>query len=89
VFKTATVVDLLIDRAYRTTPRHVMKITKASSDMTHFDVIYHTSNQRTFPLYTKLFRFPNPFSLRAFGFPVRFAGLFASIIGPRIDALDW
>jgi hypothetical protein len=85
----ASVMDLLINREHRTTPVHFIKLTKACGNVCKFDLIFHTSNERTFPLYSKLLRFPNPFSLQAYGFPVRLAGLLSSMIGKRVDALDW
>lgn len=89
MLNVASVMDLLIDREHRTTPSNFMQITKASGAVANFDLVYHTSNDRTFQLYSKLFRFPNPFTLRAYGFPVRFAGVLTSIIGRRLDAIDW
>lgn len=89
VVNTASVMDMLIDREHRTTPANFIQITKATGNIENIDLIFHTSNERTFPLYSKLFRFPNPFSLRAYGFPVRIAGLFSSIFGRRFDAIDW
>ena len=88
VLAAASVMDLLIDRAHRTTPGNFMQITKATGKATGFDLIYHTSNEKTFPLYSKLLRFPNPFSLRAYGFPLRIAGVLASRIGRRLALLD-
>ncbi len=85
---TASVMDLLIDREHRTTPGNFIQITKATGDATGFDLIYHTSNEKTFPLYSKLLRFPRPFSLSAYGFPLRLAGPLASRIGRRIGLLD-
>lgn len=89
VFDAASVMDLLIDHSHRSTPVNFLNLTKASGNEAGFDLIYHTSNERTFPLYSKLLKFANPFSLRAYGFPVRFAGLFASIIGRRFEVIDW
>ena len=89
VFNVASVMDLLIDREHRTTPINFINITKACGNVARCDLVFHTSNERTFPLYSKLLRFSNPFSLRAYGFPLRLAGLFSAIIGCRIDVIDW
>jgi hypothetical protein len=89
VFDAASVMDLLIDKVHRSTPVNFLNLTKASGNEAGFDLIYHTSNERTYPLYSKLLKFANPFSLRAYGFPVRFSGLFASIIGRRFEVIDW
>jgi hypothetical protein len=89
VLNVASVMDLLIVREHRTSPNNFIQITKVSGAVANFDLIYHTSNERTFPLYSKLFRFANPFSLKAYGFPVRLAGALIPIIGRRIGAIDW
>lgn len=89
VFNAASVMDLLINRKYRSTPLNFIKIIKACGNVANFELVYHTSNEITFPLYSKLFRFSNPFSLRAYGFPIKVAGLFTSIIGRRVEAIDW
>jgi len=88
-YNIASVMDLLINREHRTTPVNFIKLTKACGNVGKFDLVFHTSNERTFPLYSKLLGFPNPFSLQAYGFPVRIAGLLCSVIGKRIDAIDW
>ena len=88
-FNIASVMDLLIEQKHRTTPANFISLTKASGNLEHYDLVFHTSNERTFPLYSKLFRFSNPFSLKAYGFPVRFAGVFSAIFGRRINAIDW
>ena len=87
--KTAAVNDLLIDRKHRTTPMNFITITKACGEVASLDLIYHTSNERSFPLYSKLLHIANPFSLRSYGFPVRFAGLISSLVGRRVNAIDW
>ena len=89
VIKLGQVMDLLIDKEYRSTPINFLNITKACGNLENVDSVFHTSNERSYPLYSKLLKFANPFSLRAYGFPVRFAGLFASIIGHRIEVIDW
>jgi hypothetical protein len=88
-FNAASVMDLLIDSAHRSTPINFINITKTCGNGTSYDLVFHTSNERTFPLYSKLLKFASPFSLRAYGFPVRLAGAFASIFGRRIVAIDW
>lgn len=88
-FSAACVTDVIIDREFRSPPSNFINITKAAGNVSIFDLAFHTSNERTYPLYTKLLHFPTPFSLRAYGFPLRFAGLFSKIIGRRIEALDW
>jgi hypothetical protein len=85
----ASVMDMLIDRQHRTTPANFIQITKATGNLENVDLVFHTSNERTYPLYSKLLRFSNPFALKAYGFPVRIAGVFYSILGRRIDAIDW
>ncbi|MDC1227851.1 hypothetical protein N8Z34_02595 [Oceanospirillaceae bacterium] len=87
-YKLGQVMDLLIDKAHRTTPANFINLTKACGNIEDFDLVFHTSNERSFPLYSKLFRFPNPFSLNSYGFPVRLAGIFSLFIGRRINVID-
>lgn len=89
IFKAGSVMDLLIDREHRSTPKNFLNITKACGNVTIFDLIYHTSNEITTSLYSKLLHFSNPFSLRTYGLPLRFAGFFSTIFGRRIDVIDW
>lgn len=89
VFTAASVMDLLIDSAHRTTPVNFINITKACGNVAGNDLIFHTSNARTYQLYSKLLKFANPFSLKAYGFPVRLAGVAASIFGRRLAVIDW
>ena len=85
----ANVTDVIIERGFRSPPSNFINVTKAAGDVSGFDLSFHTSNERTFSLYTKLLHFPTPFSLRAFGFPLRFSGFLCKIIGHRIEILDW
>jgi hypothetical protein len=87
-YKLGQVMDLLIDKAHRTTPANFINLTKACGNIEDCDLVFHTSNERSFPLYRKLFRFSNPFTLKAYGFPVRFASIFSSFSGRRINVID-
>ena len=88
-FNIAFVADVLISPKFRTPPTNFINLTKASGNISDFSLVYHTGGKQTEPLYRKLFRFSKPFSLRGYGLPVRFSGIFFKVIGRRIDALDW
>lgn len=88
-FHVACDMDLLVQREFRSPSSNFINLIKASDDILSFDFVYHTANKITHALYGRLLRFPNPFSLSAYGFPLRIAGLLSSIMGRRIDALDW
>jgi hypothetical protein len=88
VVNVAYVMDMLIDRKHRTTPSNFIQIAKETGNLKNVDLVFHTSNDRTYPLYKKLLRFPNPFALKAYGLPVRFAGVFSSIFNLKINAID-
>ena len=88
VVNVAYVMDMLIDRKHRTTPSNFIQIAKETGNLKSVDLVFHTSNDRTYPLYKKLLRFPNPFALKAYGLPVRFAGVFSSIFNLKINAID-
>ena len=87
-YKLGQVMDLLIDKSHRTTPANFINLTKACGNIKNYDLVFHTSNENSFPLYSKLFRFSSPFSLKSYGFPVRFASLCSLFIGHRINAID-
>jgi hypothetical protein len=87
--RCALVMDVLIDRNHRTTPAKFIELTKAAGNVDDIDLVIHTSNNKTGPLYSKLFRFPSPFSLTAFGFPVKLSGFLTLILGRRIRIFDW
>jgi hypothetical protein len=89
VINAASVMDLLIDSGHRSTPTNFLKLTKASSDEVNYELIYHTSNERTYPLYSKLLKYANPFCLKAYGLPVRISGFLNVIFGRRISVIDW
>lgn len=88
-FNAACVTDVLIGREFRSPPTNFINVTKASGNVSKFDLVYHTSNERTEQLYSKLLRFPRPFFLKAYGFPLRLAGFLPVISGRRIDVFDW
>ncbi len=85
----ALVMDVLIGRSHRTTPSKFIELTKSMGKVDDIDLVIHTSNNKTGPLYRKLFRFSSPFSLTAFGFPIRLSGFLTSIFGRRIGISDW
>lgn len=88
-FNVACSMDTLVTREFRSPPSNFIKLIKASDGISNFDFIYHTANEITHQLFGRLLRFPNPFSLQSYGFPLRIAGLLSALIGRRIDALDW
>lgn len=85
----ACVTDVLIDSEFRSPPSNFINVTKATGNVPKFDLVYHTSNVHTAPLYSKLLHLSSPFSLRAYGFPLRIAGFLSLITGRRIDTIDW
>jgi hypothetical protein len=88
-FSTACVTDALIHPAHRSPSDNFNNLMKASGNIPDFSSVYHTSNERSEPFYRKFFRFPQPFSLRGYGLPVRLSGIFFKISNRRIDALNW
>lgn len=87
--RAACVTDIIIDREFRSPPTNFINVAKASGNVKGFDLVYHTSNNRTHPLYSKLLHFPNPFSLRAYAFPLRLSAVPAVIFGRRFAFMDW
>ena len=86
---TACVTDVLIHPKFRSNPANFINLTKASENISKFDSVYHTSNEHTEPFYSKLFKYPQPFSLKGYGFPLRFSNLFFKFSNIRLKILDW
>ncbi|WP_018294060.1 hypothetical protein [Mariprofundus ferrooxydans] len=89
VFDGAQVMDLLINKTHRSRPGNFINLTKECGNIENFDLVFHTSNENSFPLYSRLFQFPSPFSLRSYAFPVRVAGFLSLVTGRRIKIIDW
>ena len=88
-YQVACAMDMLVLRRFRSPSSNFINLIKASDGMPNFDFVYHTANEITHGLYGRLLRFPNPFSLDSYGFPLRIAGLLSSVTRRRINAIDW
>lgn len=87
IIPAGTVADVLLDRSYRTTPVHFMNLTKACDK--EAGLLIHTANEKTNLLYKKVFKFPTPFSLKAYGFPVKLTGFLNKFLGINLSLLEW
>jgi hypothetical protein len=88
-FPVSLITDGLIDTEFRSTPTNFINLINTAGNVPAFSFVCHTSNEVTEPLYRKLFRFPQPFSLSGYGFPVRLAGFFLKFSRLRLSILDW
>lgn len=89
-FRAAFVADVVIDPEFRSPPSNFANLTLAAGNLPEFDLVYHSSSRgRTDLLYRKFFRFPTPFSLRAYSFPTRLSGVVKKISGLTVPAVDW
>jgi hypothetical protein len=75
------VMDLLINQDFRKTPLNFIRLTKACDTFEKYDLIFHTSNEKSFPLYHNLLKFSSPFKLSGYGFPVRLSKVIAKVTG--------
>ena len=56
-YKLGQVMDLLIDKDHRTSPKNFIDLTKACGNVNGFDSVFHTSNARSFPFTASCFVF--------------------------------
>ena len=85
--QAGSVMDVLLDRSCRSTPIHFMNLTKACD--IDSGILFHTANERTNLLYKKLFKFPSPFSLKAYSFPVRITGFLKKLTSKNLYFIEW
>jgi hypothetical protein len=78
----ATITDLVINPEERNAST-LIAMTRAIKSPEGFDVIIHTSNDNSDPIYRKLFKFPIAFTLAATGLPIRIS----NIIKPYLKSL--
>jgi hypothetical protein len=81
------VFDLMLAPEHRTAANFLLLV-QAQSKLRDVDVIVHTSNAASDPLYQKLLRFPIACHLAAYGLPVRAERIFRKIFGLTIPGLD-
>lgn len=74
--KAAFVTDALVHPSYRRPVSNFLSLTLAIKEAKDFDVIFHSSNEKTENIYKKILRFSNPFSLQGFGLPLKLGKLF-------------
>lgn len=88
--RSAFVGDVAIEAPFRSPPSNFASLIRAAGDQPEQDLVFHSSSRgRTDELYRKFFRFPAPFSLRAYCFPVRISGLLRKATGLSAPLLDW
>ncbi len=87
-FKSGCVTDLLIHPKYRSPPSNFIELTKACNPQEDFDIIFHTSNNKSDGFYKNLFKYHQPFKLSSFVFPTKFSGLLLKVIKIRVEVCD-
>jgi len=68
--RAGLVVDLMLAPTHRSAV-NFMAIVRGQSKVPDLDVLLHTSNETSDPLYRKFLRYPVAFNLKAYGFPIR------------------
>jgi hypothetical protein len=87
VLGAGVIVDLILAPKYRTVA-NFLSLARSQSDVPDVDVILHTSNATSDPLYQKLLHYPVACRLAAYGLPLRAAGILQKMIGRTIPAVD-
>jgi len=78
----ASITDLVINPEERNAST-LIEMTRAIKSPEGFDVVIHTSNENSDPIYRKLFKFKIAFTLAAVGLPIRIS----NIIKPYLKSL--
>jgi len=80
--------DLLIKKDFRRNPLNFIKLTKACDNIKESDYIFHTSNEKSYPLYKHLLKFSSPFKLSAYGFPINIGSILGALFKVKIEFLN-
>jgi hypothetical protein len=86
--RVACAQDALIAPEFRSPPTNFLELTKACTARAGFQAVFHTSNAKSEPLYRRLLKFPTPFSLKGYGFPLHFSRLTKEKFGFGPGLLD-
>ena len=76
----AFVTDMLLHREYRRPISNFISLIKSIKELKQFEIIFHTSNEKTDKLYNELLHFKKPINLSGYGFPVNLRKLFEKIL---------
>jgi len=79
--------DLVLAPEHRSAANFV-SLVRAQAEAPDIDLIVHTSNATSHPLYEKLLRYPIAFRLAAYGLPVRIGGILRKLTGWTIPGID-
>lgn len=88
-YRAGCLADLLIMSGARKTPNHFLRLNSACNSLIGFDFLYHTSNDRSFPLYSKLLRYKYPAVLKGYGVPISIGRILETHIGKSFVRLEF
>lgn len=88
-YKAGCMADLLVVSSARKTPSHFLRLNNACNSLPGFDFLYHTSNDRSFPLYSKLLKYKYSVILKGYGAPIRVGKVLASMTGLSFKMLSF
>ncbi len=81
--RAGLVVDLLLKPSHRSALNFIALV-RGQSKVPQIDLLVHTSNETSDPLYRKFLRYPVAFNFRAYGIPLRFNKLASKVAGREI-----
>ncbi|MEE1610163.1 hypothetical protein [Microvirga sp. CF3016] len=86
--RAGLVADLLLEPGHRSA-LNFMSLVRGQSKAPQIDLLVHTSNETSDPLYRKFLRYPVAFNLKAYGIPIRFHKLASKVAGRELpEALE-
>ena len=88
IIKSGCITDLLIHPSHRSPPSNFIKLSNACNPDDSFDIIYHTSNEKSDGFYKSLFKYHQPFKLSSYVFPTKLSGLIFKLIKIRLEMFD-
>ena len=75
IHKTAFVTDALVHPDYRRPISNFLTLMQSIRKVKDFSIIFHSSNEKTEGIYSKILKFSCPFFLGGYGFPLRLSNL--------------
>jgi hypothetical protein len=85
--QAALVVDVVIAPGHRSALT-LIQLLRAQMQAGDFELLIHTSNETSDPIYRKLLRYPVAFELKAFGLPLRSGNAVRKLWGRSVPGID-
>jgi hypothetical protein len=87
VVRAGVIFDLMLAPGYRSA-QQFLALVRAQWSTDRVDLVLHTSNATSDPLYRMLLRYPISFRMAAFGLPVRIKRILRKLLGWTVPGID-